>query len=120
MATCRVCKVQYPDDQFIDGNGPRYLVCVRCAVDMGYLPAEEVPGYYDDRTAKARMSLSARRYGPIFWLITGWTIWGLFFQGLEIWSSLLLVTLVLSTLLVPLLFFLRTAKFQAQLRQLTP
>ncbi len=120
MATCRLCKGQYPDDQFIDGNGPRYLVCVRCAVEMGYLPEEEVPGYYDDRTAKARMSLFARRYGPIFWLITGWTIWGLFFQGLEIWSTLLLVTLVLSTLFVPLLFFLRTAKFQAQLRQLTP
>ena len=120
MATCRVCKGQYPDDQFIDGNGPRYLVCVRCAVERGYLPAEEVPGYYDDRTAKARMSLFARRYGTIFWVIAGWIIWGMFFQGLELWSNLILVALLLSTLVVPLLFFLRTAKFKAQLRQLTP
>ena len=87
---------------------------------MGYLPAEEVPGYCDDRTAKARMSLFARRYGPTFWLLSGWVIWGMFFQGLEIWSNLLLVALLLFTLLVPLQFFLRTAKFNAQLRQLTP
>ena len=120
MATCRLCKGQYPNDQFIDGNGPRYLVCVRCAVDEGYLPAEEVSGYYDDRTAKARMSLFARRYGPIFWLISGWVIWALFFQGIELLGNLILVVLLLSTLIVPLLFFLRTAKFNAQLRQLTP
>ena len=120
MATCRLCKGQYPNDQFIDGNGPRYLVCVRCAVDEGYLPAEEVSGYYDDRTAKARMSLFARRYGPIFWLISGWVIWALFFQGIEVWGNLILVVLLFSTLIVPLLFFLRTAKFNAQLRQLTP
>ena len=120
MATCRLCKGQYPDDQFIDGNGPRYQICVRCAVEMGYLPAEDVPGYYDDRTAKARMSLFARRYGPIFWLLSGWVIWVLFFQGFEICSTLILVTLLLSTLLVPLQFFLRSAKFKAQLRQLTP
>ncbi len=120
MPTCRLCRGQFPGDQFIDGNGPRYLVCVRCAVERGYLPADEVSGYYDDRTAKARMSLFARRYGPIFWLFAGWTIWFLFFRGLEIWSTLLLVTLLLSTLIVPVLFFLRTAKFNAQLRQLTP
>tara|TARA_B100000700_G_scaffold239674_1_gene266407 strand:- start:319 stop:588 length:270 start_codon:yes stop_codon:yes gene_type:complete len=89
-------------------------------VDEGYLPAEEVSGYYDDRTAKARMSLFARRYGPIFWLISGWVIWALFFQGIELWGNLILVVLLLSTLIVPLLFFLRTAKFNAQLRQLTP
>ena len=120
MATCRLCKSQYPADQFIDGNGPRYLVCARCAVEEGYLPAEEVPNLYDERTAMARMSLFARRYGSIFWLIGGWFIWVLFFQGIELWGNLLLVGLLLSTLVVPVLFFLRSAKFQAQLRQLTP
>ena len=120
MATCRLCKGQYPADQFIDGNGPRYLVCVRCAVEEGYLPAEEVPGLYDERTAMARMSLFARRYGSIFWLIGGWFLWALFFQGIELWGNLTLVALIISTLSVPVLFFLRTAKFRAQLRQLTP
>lgn len=120
MATCRLCKGQYPADQFIDGNGPRYLVCVRCAVEEGYLPAEEVPSLYDERTALARMSLFARRYGSIFWLAGGWIVWLLFFGGIELWGTLLLVGLLISTLLVPVLFFLRTAKFRAQLRQLTP
>jgi len=120
MATCRLCKGQYPADQFIDGNGPRYLVCARCAVEEGYLPAEEVPNLYDERTSMARMSLFARRYGSLFWLIGGWVIWALFFQGIELWGNLLLVCLLLSTLVVPVLFFLRSAKFQAQLRQLTP
>ena len=120
MATCRLCKGQYPADQFIDGNGPRYLVCARCAVEEGYLPAEEVPNLYDERTSMARMSLFARRYGSLFWLIGGWIIWTLFFQGIELWGNLLLVALLLSTLVVPVLFFLRSAKFQAQLRQLTP
>ena len=120
MATCRLCKGQYPSDEFIDGNGPRYLVCVRCAVEEGYLPAEEVSNLYDERTALARVSLLARRYGPMFWLIGGWFIWILFFRGIELWGTLILVTLLLSTLVVPVLFFLRSAKFRAQLRQLTP
>ena len=120
MPTCRLCKGQYPADQFIDGNGPRYLVCVRCAVEQGYLPAEEVPGLYDERTAMARMSLFARRYGSIFWLTGGWFLWAIIFQDIELWGNLTLVALIISTLLVPVLFFLRTAKFRAQLRQLTP
>ena len=95
-------------------------MCVRCAVEEGYLPAEEVPGLYDERTAMARMSLFARRYGSIFWLIGGWVLWGLFFRGIELWGNLTLVALVISTLSVPVLFFLRTAKFRALLRQLTP
>ena len=35
-------------------------------------------------------------------------------------GNFLLVALLLSTLVVPVLFFLRSAKFRAQLRQLTP
>ncbi len=120
MPTCRLCKSAYPADQFIDGNGPRYLVCVRCAVDEGYLAAEDVSHLYDDQTAKARMSLFARRYGPIFWLFVCWTLWALLFQGIELWTTLTMGALILATLGVPIMFFLRTAKFQAQLRQLTP
>jgi hypothetical protein len=120
MPTCRLCKSSYSSDQFIDGNGPRHLVCVRCAVDEGYLAAEDVSNLYDDQTAKARMSLLARRYGPIFWLFVCWTLWALLFQGIELWTTLTMGALILATLGVPIMFFLRTAKFQAQLRQLTP
>ncbi len=120
MATCRLCRGCYPAAQFIDGNGPRHLVCVRCAVEQGYLAAEDVPDFYDDRTAMARMSLFARRYGSLFWLVSCWSLWALLFQGIELWTTLTLVGLLAATLVVPLLFFLRTAKFKAQLRQLTP
>ena len=120
MATCRLCKGQYPQDQFIDGNGPRYLVCVRCAVDEGYLPENEVNSLYDDRTSRARMALYARRYGPIFWVVAGWFFWALSFSAIEFWGTLLLVALIVGTVSTPVLFFLRTAKFQAQLRRLTP
>ena len=111
---------QYPQSQFIDGNGPRYLVCVRCAVDEGYLLADEVPNLYDDRTAMARMSLFARRYGPIFWLLAAWAAWAMLFQDIPLWTTLTLVGLLLATVAVPLQFFLRTARFNAQLSQLTP
>jgi hypothetical protein len=120
MATCRLCKGQYPQSQFIDGNGPRHLVCSRCAVEEGYLPAEDVPNLFDDRTAMARMSLFGRRYGPLFWLFACWMIWAVLFQGIELWTTLILVGLLLATLAVPLRFFLHTARFKAQLRQLTP
>ena len=114
MPTCRLCSCSYPGDQFIDGNGPRYLVCVRCAVSEGYLSEEDVPGLYGDDLAKAR------RYGLLFWLTTFWTLWLLLFQGIELWTTLTLVVLILATLIIPILFFLRTAKFNAQLRHLTP
>ncbi len=40
MPTCRHCRCAYPSAQFIDGIGPRHLVCVRCGVEKGYLTAE--------------------------------------------------------------------------------
>lgn len=120
MPTCRLCTCSYPSNQFIDGNGPRYLVCVRCAVSEGYLDEADVPALYNDQTAKARMTLYARRYGLLFWLTAFWTLWLILFQGIELWTTLTFIVLILATLIVPILFFLRTAKFNAQLRQLTP
>ncbi len=60
MATCRICRGVYPEDQFITGNGPRYLFCNRCGVEKGYVSIEEVPTYYDDATMRARYTLVAR------------------------------------------------------------
>ena len=59
MPTCRYCRGVYPQDQFIRGNGPRYLhVCVRCAVEQGFVTPDEVPQLYSDEIARARTSLS--------------------------------------------------------------
>ncbi len=120
MATCRVCRGVYPNDQFISGNGPRYLVCVKCGVDEGYVTADEVPGLYDDATAKARLALVARRFAPIGWLVIGWTLWSLYFTGIPLWGRASLVILVLVTLAIPVLLFLGTPKYQAELAKLTP
>lgn len=120
MTACRLCRSVYPKDQFITGNGPRYQVCVRCAVEQGFLPAEEVPQLYDEATAKARLSLMARRYSGIGALLAGWTVWTLMFQGLELWTPLMGVVLGISTIAIPLQFFLGSARFQAELHRLTP
>ena len=35
MPTCRKCNQTYHQSHFISGNGPRYLICGRCAVEDG-------------------------------------------------------------------------------------
>ena len=106
--------------QFITGNGPRYLVCVRCGVDEGYVTEDEVPQLYDSAIVKSRYTVIARRYAPWFWLLTGWTLWGMFFAGTPLWGNAALVVLIISTLGIPVIHLLGGAKYQAQLRRLTP
>jgi hypothetical protein len=120
MATCRICRGVYPQDQFISGNGPRYLVCNRCGVEEGYVSDDDVPSHFDDATVKGRYTLVARRYAPWFWLGIGWTLWALFFVGTPLWGNAALAVLVLSTLGIPVFHILGGAKFQANLRRLTP
>ncbi len=120
MPTCRLCRSVYPQEHFITGNGPRYLVCARCGVDHGYVTSDEVPQLYDDPIVKARMSLMGRRYAPILWLIMGWVFWTLFFAGLPLWGRASLVVMLILTLAVPLMHLLRSAKFQAGMRRLSP
>jgi hypothetical protein len=96
------------------------MVCARCGIEHGYATKEEVPQLFDDATVRARLSLVGRRYAPILWLVVGWIFWGLFFSGLPLWGRASLVILVIATLAVPVLHLLGGAKFQAQLRQLTP
>jgi len=109
MPTCRLCRSVYPQEHFISGNGPRYLVCARCGVEHGYCTAEEAPQLYDDATVRARLGL-----------IIGWVLWALFFSTLPLWGKASLVILVISTLAVPVMHLLGGAKFRAQLRRLTP
>ena len=120
MATCRICRGVYPQDQFISGNGPRYLVCNRCGIEQGYVSADETPAFYDDATVLGRYTLVARRYAPWFWLPIGWTLWALFFVGTPLWGNAALAVLILSTIGIPVFHLLNGAKFQANLRRLSP
>ena len=120
MPACRLCRSVYPEDQFIRGNGPRYQICVRCGVAEGIVDADEVPQLYSDDISIRRLSVFGRRWMPWFWLGIGWFVWIILFQGLELWTTALLLLLLLSTLGLPVLHLLRTPRFNAELRKLTP
>ncbi|MDG1533568.1 MAG: hypothetical protein P8Q35_03910 [Candidatus Thalassarchaeaceae archaeon] len=120
MPTCRLCRSVYPQEHFISGNGPRYLVCARCGVENGYCTEDEAPQLYDDATVRARLALIGGRYAPILWLIMGWVLWTMFFSSLPLWGKASLVILIIATLAVPVMHLLGGPKFQAQLRRLTP
>ena len=94
MATCRYCRGVYPQDQFIRGNGPRYLVCVRCGVEQGFVTEDEVPQLYSDEITRARTSLFARRYGIWATLIVAWSGWLTMGQGITFWTPAILVALI--------------------------
>ncbi len=120
MATCRYCRGVYPQDQFIRGNGPRYLVCVRCGVEQGFVTEDEVPQLYSDEITRARTSLFARRYGIWATLIVAWSGWLTMGQGITFWTPAILVALILMSILAPIRHILGAARFKAELRRLTP
>ena len=63
MPTCRKCNQTYHQSHFISGNGPRYLICGRCAVEDGLVSPEEAPQYYSDELARAVWYCIARGTG---------------------------------------------------------
>ena len=91
MPTCRICTQNYPLDQFVSGNGPRYQVCVRCAVDNDLVDREDAPQLYSDDIVKARTSLFARRYRMWIFVLLGWPLYLTLGRGIELWSSVFLV-----------------------------
>ena len=101
MPACRMCKQNYPKSQFISGNGPRYLVCVRCGIEHGLANPEDVPQYYSD-------------------VLIGWLLFLALGRGIELWSGIFFVVLALGTLIVPVIHFLRSTRFNAELSRLTP
>jgi hypothetical protein len=119
MATCRLCRGVYPQEHFINGNGPRHLVCERCGVEHGYVTLEETSSLSDEETSRARMSVIGRRHAPVLWLILGWVLWALYFSSLPLWGKASLVILLITTLVVPVMYFLGGAKYQADLRRLS-
>jgi|TARA_B110000438_G_scaffold53599_3_gene53750 hypothetical protein len=120
MAYCRFCKQNYPESQFVKGNGPRYLVCARCAIEQELAEVDEVPELYSDDLVKARFSLFSRRYRSWFAIGTGWTLYFTLGNEIELWSNLFFITLVLGTLATPVLHFLGSSRFKAELSKLTP
>ncbi|HJN70878.1 MAG: hypothetical protein QF365_02770 [Candidatus Thalassarchaeaceae archaeon] len=115
-----MCKQNYPNSQFVNGIGPLSLVCVRCATENDMLAEGETTTLYSDELVKARSTLFARRYRPWAFLGAGWILYLTFGAGIELWSNIFLVTLVLGTLATPALHFLTSTKFKAELAKLTP
>ena len=120
MPTCRMCTQNYPSSQFVSGNGPRYQVCVRCAVENDLVDAEEVPQLYSDDLAKSRLALFGRRYRLWFFIGAGWLLYLTLGNDIELWSNVFLVALVIGTLATPVLHLLGSARFKAELAKLTP
>ena len=120
MPTCRICTQNYPLDQFVSGNGPRYQVCVRCAVDNDLVDREDAPQLYSDDIVKARTSLFARRYRMWIFVLLGWPLYLTLDRGIELWSSVFLVVLVICTLAAPVMHFLGSVRFNAELAKLSP
>ena len=120
MPTCRICTQNYPLDQFVSGNGPRYQVCVRCAVDNDLVDRDDAPQLYSDDIVKARTSLFARRYRMWIFVLLGWPLYLTLGRGIELWSSVFLVVLVICTLAAPVMHFLGSVRFNAELAKLSP
>jgi hypothetical protein len=53
-------------------------------------------------------------------ILFGWLLFLTLGRGIELWSSVFLVALLISTLATPVLHFLGTARFNAELAKLTP
>lgn len=120
MPACRMCKQNYPGDQFIRGNGPRYLVCARCGVEHGFVKPEEVPQLYSDELMNARFALYTRRHLPWAAVLVGWLLYISLGRGIELWSNIFVAFLLIATLVVPVLYFFGSAKFKAEISRLNP
>ncbi len=80
----------------------------------------EETALYSDELVRARSALLARRFRPWGFLLAGWLLFLSFGTGIELWSNLLLGTLIIGTLATPVLHFMGSTKFRAELAALTP
>jgi hypothetical protein len=120
MPVCRMCKQNYPQAQFITGNGPRYQVCSRCGVEHGLADPENTPQFYSDEILNARLSLYTKRHLPWISVLIGWFLFLSIGRGIELWSGLFFGVLALSSLIVPVLHFMGSTRFIAELSRITP
>ena len=119
MPTCRKCNQTYHQSHFISGNGPRYLICGRCAVEDGLVSPEEAPQYYSDELARARLVLYSKRYRPLAFTSAGWILFLTMgrYRAL-VWSFLRYTAGGHSSCSV--VHLLGSARFKAELAKLTP
>ena len=120
MPVCRLCKQNYPQSQFITGNGPRYQVCARCGVEHGLADPEDTPQLYSDEILNARLSLYTRRHLPWVSVLMGWILFLSIGRGIELWSGLFFGVLAISSLIIPVLHIMGTTRFLAELAKITP
>ena len=120
MPVCRLCKQNYPQSQFITGNGPRYQVCARCGVEYGLVDPEDAPQLYSDEILNARLSLYTRRHLPWVSVLMGWILFLSIGRGIELWSGLFFGVLAISSLIIPVLHIMGTTRFLAELAKITP
>ena len=120
MPTCRKCNQTSHQSHFVSGNGPRYLICGRCAVEGGLVLPEESPQYYSDELARARLVLYSKRYRPLAFTSAGWILFLTMGRGIELWSGVFFGALLVATLAAPVVHFLGSARFKAELAKLTP
>tara|TARA_B100001113_G_C21058857_1_gene600250 strand:+ start:563 stop:907 length:345 start_codon:yes stop_codon:yes gene_type:complete len=104
----------------IHGNGPRKDICARCGVEKGLVEKEETPVLYEKGLANARLNLVARRYSPWFWLVILWAVWFVLISSIAVWKWVILGILLISTLSLPVLHILSSAKYAAAMAKLTP
>ena len=119
MPVCRLCKQNYPQSQFITGNGPRYQVCARCGVEYGLADPEDTPQLYSDEILNARLSLYTRRHLPWVSVLMGWLLFLSIGRGIELWSGLFFGALAISSLIVPVLNIMGKTSFLAELAKIT-
>ena len=120
MPVCRLCKQNYPQSQFITGNGPRYKVCARCGVEYGLVDPEDAPQLYSDEILNARLSLYTRRHLPWVSVLMGWILFLSIGRGIELWSGLFFGVLAISSLIIPVLHIKGKTRFLAELAKITP
>ena len=120
MPVCRLCKQNYPQSQFITGNGPRYQVCARGGVEHGLADPEDTPQLYSDEILNARLSLYTRRHLPWVSVLMGWILFLSIGRGIELWSGLFFGVLAISSLIIPVLHIMGTTRFLAELAKITP
>lgn len=120
MPTCRSCNQTYDESQFIGGIGPRHLICARCGVEGGLVEANETPQFFSDDLAKSRISLFSKRYRLPMFVGAGWALYLTLGRGIELWSNIFLGVLVITTLAAPVLHFLGSTRFNAELSRLSP
>ncbi len=113
MPTCGKCNQTYHQSHFVSGNGPRYLICGRCAVETGLVTVDEAPQFYSDELARARLVLYSKRYRPLAFTSAGWILFLTLGRGIELWSGVFFGTLLVATLATPVLHFLGSAGLNA-------